>query len=149
DVLRHPHIAITRVPRPLAVRREVVIESINVDRVLSGRGAGKAKPVRARQRQARRREERGEHQPGQQRFQPMSRVHSILQVPGSAPWDAKLSSLTKLVCAFCGQTLAGWYENRHEWRLTNPARRPLSRRENLSLCSYACLCVPIPGCAAP
>src|SRR5262249_57660205 len=116
-----------------AVRRKVVIESISVDRVLSGRGAGKAKPVRARQRQARRREERGEHQPGQQRFQPMSRVHSILQVPGSAPWDAKLSSLTKLVCPFCGQTLAGWYTKPDEWRRTKSARRPLSPRENLSL----------------
>src|SRR6476646_10716818 len=60
DILWQPHIAKARMPHPLPVWRQLVIEGVDVDGVLRRRGPGKAEPVGSRQRHARRREERGE-----------------------------------------------------------------------------------------
>src|SRR6185312_4239172 len=81
DVLGQPDIAIARVPDPLPVRIELVIEGVDVDGFLRGRGTSEAKPVGSRKRQARGRKKSGPHERGRKQSQPIPSRHFTLQVP--------------------------------------------------------------------
>ena len=118
DVLWQPDIAIARMPDPLPVRIELVIEGIDVDGFLRRRGTSEAKPVGSRQRQARGCKERSPHERGRKQSQPITRRHFTLQVPAPAQGTRKSSLSMAVVCAVCGQTLAVPYENQDERGLT-------------------------------
>ena len=93
DVLGQPDIAIARVPDPLPVRIELVIEGIDVDGFLRRRGTSEAKPVGSRKRQARGRKKSDPHERGRKQSQPIPSRHFTLQVPAPARGDAYIISL--------------------------------------------------------
>ena len=90
DGLRKPHIAEARMPDPLPVGRELVIESIDVDALLRRGRTADAEPVGGGQRQAWCRKECGPNERGENRSQPMSLMHSTPPGPRLGSADATI-----------------------------------------------------------